>query len=70
MSSRTQGGITSPLCDICPEPRTLYKILIIDDEKAIRAALRDILEHEKHSVEEAEDGVGPVWLRPRRGTSM
>ncbi|MBK9174982.1 MAG: sigma-54-dependent Fis family transcriptional regulator [Flavobacteriales bacterium] len=31
-------------------------ILIIDDEKAIRAALRDILEHEKHKVEEAEDG--------------
>ena len=34
----------------------MAKILIIDDEKAIRAALRDILEHEKHSVEEAEDG--------------
>ena len=32
------------------------KILIIDDEKAIRNALRDILEHEKHSVDEAEDG--------------
>ncbi len=31
-------------------------ILIIDDEKAIRAALRDILEHEKHKVDEAEDG--------------
>ncbi len=32
-------------------------ILLIDDEKAIRAALRDILEHEKHKVDEAEDGV-------------
>jgi len=32
------------------------KILIIDDEKAIRNALRDILEHEKHTVDEAEDG--------------
>ncbi len=32
-------------------------ILIIDDEKAIRAALRDILEHEKHKVDEAEDGM-------------
>ncbi|MFT3884071.1 MAG: sigma-54 dependent transcriptional regulator [Flavobacteriales bacterium] len=30
--------------------------LIIDDEKAIRYALREILEHEKHSVDEAEDG--------------
>lgn len=34
----------------------MAKILIIDDEKAIRYALREILEHEKHSVEEAEDG--------------
>jgi len=34
----------------------MAKILIIDDEKAIRAALKDILEHEKHAVEEAEDG--------------
>jgi DNA-binding NtrC family response regulator len=34
----------------------MAKILIIDDEKAIRQALRDILEHEKHKVEEAEDG--------------
>ncbi len=34
----------------------MANILIIDDEKAIRAALRDILEHEKHKVDEAEDG--------------
>lgn len=34
----------------------MAKILIIDDEKAIRNALKDILEHEKHTVEEAEDG--------------
>lgn len=34
----------------------MAKILIIDDEKAIRNALREILEHEKHKVEEAEDG--------------
>jgi DNA-binding NtrC family response regulator len=38
----------------------MAKILIIDDEKAIRAALRDILEHEKHTVEEAEDGAAGV----------
>lgn len=36
--------------------KAMASILIIDDEKAIRAALRDILEHEKHKVEEAEDG--------------
>ena len=34
----------------------MANILIIDDEKAIRYALREILEHEKHTVEEAEDG--------------
>ncbi len=34
----------------------MARILLIDDEKAIRHALRDILEHEKHEVDEAEDG--------------
>ncbi len=32
------------------------KILIIDDEKAIRRSIKEILEFEKYSVEEAEDG--------------
>lgn len=32
------------------------KILIIDDEKSIRRALREILEYEKFEVDEAEDG--------------
>jgi two-component system, NtrC family, nitrogen regulation response regulator NtrX len=34
----------------------MAKILVIDDEKAIRRSLKDILEFEKHTVEEAEDG--------------
>lgn len=34
----------------------MARILIIDDERLIRHALRDILEYEKHTVEEAEDG--------------
>jgi two-component system, NtrC family, nitrogen regulation response regulator NtrX len=34
----------------------MTKILIIDDEKSIRATLRDILEYEKYSVDEAKDG--------------
>ncbi len=35
----------------------MAKILVIDDEKAIRNALKDILEYEKHSVSLAEDGM-------------
>lgn len=34
----------------------MAKILIIDDEKSIRSTLKEILEYEKFSVEEAEDG--------------
>lgn len=32
------------------------KILIVDDEKSIRNTLREILEYEKYTVDEAEDG--------------
>jgi len=34
----------------------MAKILVIDDEKAIRRSIREILEFEKHQVDEAEDG--------------
>ena len=34
----------------------MKSILIIDDERAIRSALREILEFEKYKVEDAEDG--------------
>jgi len=34
----------------------MAKILIIDDEKAIRGSLREILEYEKYQVDEATDG--------------
>ncbi|NOZ36361.1 MAG: sigma-54-dependent Fis family transcriptional regulator [Chlorobi bacterium] len=34
----------------------MAKILVIDDEKAIRNSLKDILEYEKHEVTSAEDG--------------
>lgn len=34
----------------------MAKILIIDDERAIRRSIREILEYEKHTIEEAEDG--------------
>jgi DNA-binding NtrC family response regulator len=35
----------------------MARILVIDDEKAIRRSIREILEFEKHVVEEAEDGL-------------
>lgn len=38
----------------------MHKILIIDDEASIRNALRDILEYEKYTVEEAPDGVSAL----------
>lgn len=35
----------------------MTKILIIEDEKAIRKSIKEILEFEKYSVDEAEDGL-------------
>lgn len=35
----------------------MAKILVIDDEKAIRRTITDILEFEKHQIDEAEDGL-------------
>jgi len=35
----------------------MSKILVIDDEKSIRNSLKDVLEYEKYTVEEAEDGM-------------
>ncbi|MFN3341835.1 MAG: sigma-54-dependent transcriptional regulator [Flavobacteriales bacterium] len=43
----------------------MSRILIIDDEKPIRRALREILEYEKFEVDEAEDG--PSGLEKARG---
>ena len=47
-----RGGGSPRTTDI----RFMARILIIDDERLIRHALRDILEYEQHVVEEAEDG--------------
>ncbi|MDX2415383.1 MAG: sigma-54 dependent transcriptional regulator [Bacteroidales bacterium] len=35
----------------------MAKVLVIDDEKAIRNTLKDVLEYEKHVVDLAEDGI-------------
>jgi two-component system, NtrC family, nitrogen regulation response regulator NtrX len=40
----------------------MAKILVIDDEKPIRSTLRDILEYEKFTVDEASDGAGGVEM--------
>jgi len=41
-------------------------ILIIDDEKPIRASLREILEYEGHVVDEASDGMEGVMAASKR----
>ncbi len=40
----------------------MSKILVIDDEKAIRNTLKDVLEYEKHEVDLAEDGPSGIEL--------
>ena len=35
----------------------MAKILVIDDEKAIRRSITEILEFENHQIDEAEDGL-------------
>lgn len=40
----------------------MAKILIVDDEKSIRTTLREILEYEKYTVDEAKDGEEAIAL--------
>jgi two-component system, NtrC family, nitrogen regulation response regulator NtrX len=40
----------------------MSKILVIDDEKAIRNTLKDVLEYEKYEVDLAEDGTAGINL--------
>ena len=40
----------------------MSKILVIDDEKAIRNTLKEVLEYEKHEVDLAEDGASGLQL--------
>ncbi|MFV0599546.1 MAG: sigma-54-dependent transcriptional regulator [Bacteroidales bacterium] len=40
----------------------MSKVLIIDDEKAIRYSLKDIIEYEGHAVFEAEDGLSGLKM--------
>lgn len=45
----------------------MAKILIIDDEKAIRGSLREILEYEKYKVDEAVDGEEGLQMLAKNG---
>ncbi len=56
MQKHTYGQISNELTATIYTHRPMAKLLIIDDEKAIRGALRDILEYEGYSIEEASDG--------------
>ncbi|MZP56684.1 MAG: response regulator, partial [Bacteroidales bacterium] len=40
----------------------MSKILVIDDERAIRNTLKDVLEYEKYEVDLAEDGPSGLEL--------
>ncbi len=40
----------------------MSKILVIDDERAIRSTLKEVLEYEKHEVDLAEDGLKGIEL--------
>lgn len=51
---RTEPGLQT--CTFSLYLSLMSKILIIDDEKVIRATLREILEYEKFEVSEASDG--------------
>jgi two-component system, NtrC family, nitrogen regulation response regulator NtrX len=48
----------------------MANILIIDDELPIRASLREILEYEGHSVDEAQDGVDGVIAARKKHYSV
>ncbi|GAB3491036.1 sigma-54-dependent transcriptional regulator [Spirosoma knui] len=45
----------------------MAKLIIVDDEKPIRAALRDILEYEGYDVDEAKDGEEGLEMIMRTG---
>ncbi|MDO8994485.1 MAG: response regulator, partial [Daejeonella sp.] len=40
----------------------MAKILIIDDERAIRNTLREILEYEEYQVEDVDNGIDALEL--------
>ena len=47
---------SSKSCTFAPNYETMAKILVIDDERAIRNTLKEILEFEGYTIELAENG--------------
>ena len=45
----------------------MAKILVVDDERAIRRSVREILEFEKHQVDEAEEGTSALSMALKNG---
>ena len=54
------GEILPPVSFVCKHIdiiiKNMSKILVIDDERAIRSTLKEVLEYEKYEVDVAEDG--------------
>lgn len=48
----------------------MVKILVIDDERSIRNALKEILEYEKYTVELAEDGLQGIEKAKKGGYNL
>jgi CheY-like chemotaxis protein len=48
----------------------MSKILVIDDERAIRNTLKEVLEYEKHEVDLAEDGPSGLELFGSKHTTL
>ena len=42
--------------------KIMKRILIIDDERAIRSTLKEILEYEKYKVDDADNGLEGLKL--------
>jgi CheY-like chemotaxis protein len=45
-----------------PEPRLGKRILLVDDERAVRDTIRELLRHDEHTVVEANNGAEALRL--------
>lgn len=52
------------------QPKPLARILVVDDERAIRNTLQEVLEDEGYAVETAEDGASAIAAFERRRSDL